>query len=138
MHNQVSVAIEDSSQVGEARRTAMAIASHANLDDVSAGKLSIIVNELATNILKHAKHGEILLGNVRGERTVDVIALDQGPGIENLEFAMRDGFSSSGTAGQGLGAVNRQSTVCEVYTRSNSGTVVIATIGIPPPKQSRF
>jgi anti-sigma regulatory factor (Ser/Thr protein kinase) len=137
MHNYVSVTLEDSSQVGEARRAAMAVATHANLDEVSAGKLSIVINELSTNILKHAKHGEILIGNVRGGSTVDVIALDQGPGIPNLEHAMQDGFSSSGTAGQGLGAVNRQSSVCEVYSRPN-GTVVIATIGAQPHKHSRF
>jgi anti-sigma regulatory factor (Ser/Thr protein kinase) len=137
MHNYVSVTVEDSSQVGEARRAAMAVAAHAGLDDVSAGKLSIVISELSTNILKHAKHGEILIGNVRGGKTVDVLALDQGPGIPNLEHAMQDGFSSSGTAGQGLGAVNRQSSVCEVYSRPN-GTVVIATVGAHPPKHSRF
>ena len=109
MHNHVCVTVSDSSQIGEARRAAMAVASEARLNDVDAGKLSIIVNELASNIIKHAEHGEVLIGNVRGRNVVDVIALDQGPGIRDLEHAMRDGFSSAGTMGQGLGAVKRQS-----------------------------
>ena len=46
---------DDSSQVGEARRAAMDVASQAELSPVDAGKLSIITNELATNILKHAR-----------------------------------------------------------------------------------
>jgi anti-sigma regulatory factor (Ser/Thr protein kinase) len=138
MHNHVWIPVDDSSQVGEARRAAMDIASQANLSSVDAGKLSIITNELATNILKHAGHGEMLIGNIRGPNTVDVIALDQGPGIKDLEHAMQDGNSSAGTAGQGLGAIRRQSTAFEVYSRPGSGSAVIATVGPLPANHSRF
>jgi anti-sigma regulatory factor (Ser/Thr protein kinase) len=138
MHNYVSVLMEDPSQVGEARRAAMAVAAQAHLSDVDAGKLSIIVNELSTNMLKHAKDGEILIGNVRGEKTVDVIALDHGPGIPDLAHAMRDGFSSAGTAGQGLGAVKRQSEAFDIYSRPGFGTVVIASVGSNLANHSRF
>jgi anti-sigma regulatory factor (Ser/Thr protein kinase) len=138
MHNHVSILIEDPSQVGEARRMATAVAEQANLNEVDTGKLSIIISELATNILKHAKEGELLIGNVRGTNTVDVIALDRGPGIEDLEHSMSDGVSSAGTAGQGLGAVKRLSTAFEVYTRPGIGSAVIATIGSLPANHSRF
>ena len=138
MHNHISVLIDDPSQVGEARRTAMAIANEANLSDVDAGKLSIITTELATNILKHAKHGEILIGNVRGEGVVDVIALDQGPGFADFEHSMQDGVSTAGTAGQGLGAVRRQSSAFEVYSKPGAGTVVISTLGQPPRNAAKF
>ena len=106
MHYQVFVPIEDASQVGEARRAAVQVANLAHLDDTALGKLAIVVTELATNIVKHAKRGEILIGNVRSDRSVDVIALDSGPGMDNLERFMEDGFSSAGTAGQGLGAIS--------------------------------
>ncbi len=138
MHNHVSVVIDDPSQVGEARRTAMAVANEAALNDVDAGKLSIITTELATNILKHAKHGEILIGNVRGQGVVDVIALDQGQGFENFEHSMLDGVSTAGTAGQGLGAVLRQSTSFEIYSRPGAGTVVISTVGHSPRNTADF
>lgn len=138
MHNHVSVTIGDSSEVGEARRAAMAVATQANLTDVDSGKLSIVVNELASNILKHAEQGEMLIGNLRGPHVVDVIALDKGPGIRDVEHAMRDGFSSAGTMGQGLGAVRRQSSDFEIYTRPGAGAVIIATIGHPSATHSRF
>jgi anti-sigma regulatory factor (Ser/Thr protein kinase) len=138
MHNHVWIPIDDASQIGEARRAAMSVASEAGLSSVDAGKLSIITNELASNILKHASHGEVLIGNVRGPQTVDVIALDQGPGIADVERAMQDGNSSAGTAGQGLGAIKRQSTSFEIYARPGSGSAVIATIGPPPSNHSRF
>lgn len=138
MHNHVSILIDDPSQVGEARRTAMAVAAEAGLGDVDAGKLSIITTELATNIIKHAKHGEILIGNVRGEEVVDVIALDQGPGIHDLERSMQDGVSTAGTAGHGLGAIRRQSSSFEVYSRHGAGSVVIATVGQSPANRTKF
>ncbi len=129
MHYHVFVPIEDASQVGEARRAAVQVANLARLDDIELGKLAIVVTELASNIIKHAKRGEILIGNVRGNRSVEVIALDSGPGMDNLERSMEDGFSSAGTAGQGLGAVTRQSTSFEIYTRPGAGTAIIASIG---------
>lgn len=138
MHSHVSIPIDDPSQVGEARRAAMALANEASLSDVDAGKLSIITTELASNILKHAKNGEILVGNVRGERTVDVIALDQGPGIGDLQHSMEDGVSTAGTLGQGLGAIRRQSSHFEIYSRPGSGSAVIATLGPVPTNGERF
>ena len=139
MHNHVCVTIGDSSQVGEARRAAMAVATHSQLNDTDSGKLSIIVNELASNIIKHAEHGEMLIGNLRGPHVVDVISLDKGPGIRDVEHAMRDGFSSAGTMGHGLGAVRRQSSSFEIFTRhGGGGTIIIASIGQPAATHSRF
>jgi len=138
MHNHVSILIDDSSQVGEARRAAMMVAAEAKLGDVDAGKLSIITTELATNILKHAKNGEILIGNVRSESAVDVIALDQGPGINDLQRSMEDGVSTAGTAGHGLGAIRRQSSSFEIYSRPGGGSAVIATVGASSRNGEQF
>lgn len=135
MHYQVSVTIEDPSQVGEARRMASQISNVVGLDEVAGGKLGIVATELATNILKHAGRGEILFGNLRGPRSVDVIALDRGPGISNLEKCVEDGFSSAGTAGHGLGAILRQSASYEIYTHPIAGTAIIATVGQAPTRQ---
>ena len=67
--------------------------------------------------------------NVRGPHTVDVIALDQGPGIRILNMLLEDGNSSAGTAGPGLG----RDTAAEYRVRnlfaSRSRYAVIATIG---------
>src|SRR6185503_6250659 len=67
------------------------------------------VTEAATNILKHGGRGEILLGvtQTAGLRFVDVLALDRGPGMANVDRCFEDGFSTAGSAGTGLGAVRR-------------------------------
>ena len=92
MHYQVFVPIDDASQIGEARRAAVQVANLARFDDTALGKLAIVVTELASNIIKHAKRGEILIGNMRGAQSVDVIALDSGPGMGSLERSWKMGF----------------------------------------------
>src|SRR3982750_1231649 len=104
-----AIAIDDPSQIGEARRTAAAIATASGLTETEAGKLAIIATEAATNISKHATRGEIILRSLDagGVRAVDLIAIDSGPGIADVDRALGDGFSTSGTSGHGLGAMAR-------------------------------
>jgi anti-sigma regulatory factor (Ser/Thr protein kinase) len=103
--------ISHGSDVAAARRAGAALAREAGLDQVRAGHLAIVLSEAASNIVKHAGEGLMLLRVVEaGERRgIDVLALDQGPGIASLALAMRDGVSSAGTAGTGLGALRRLS-----------------------------
>ncbi len=125
MSNLTSVSrISDSSGIGEARRTAIGIASEAGFSETEAGSLAIAVTEAASNVLKHASGGEILLR--RTGPGVEMLAIDKGPGIANLDEALRDGRSSAGTAGIGLGAISRLSTRLEVYTGAERGTVLRA------------
>jgi len=64
---------------------------------------------------------------LNGQRGVDVLALDRGPGIADVERALRDGYSTAGTAGTGLGAVVRLSDLFDVYT-GRAGTVLLARV----------
>jgi hypothetical protein len=67
-------------------------------------------------------------------RGVGLLALDRGPGFADLAEAMRDGFSSAGTAGTGLGAIRRLSTLFDVYSMPGAGAALVATLwpGKPP------
>ena len=125
-----AIAIDDSSQIGEARRTATAIATAAGLTEVEAGKLAIIATEAATNISKHATRGEIILRSVvgNGRCAVDLIAIDAGPGISDVDRALGDGYSTAGTSGHGLGAMARLATGFDIYTGPGVGTVLCARI----------
>lgn len=118
------IRVPDESHVGSARRAAAMLA--AGLDEVVAGRLSIVVTELATNLARHATQGEILLSAV--DRGVEVISLDRGPGITDLRRALEDGFSTGGTSGTGLGAVRRQADVFDVYTQPGHGTVIVCRV----------
>jgi anti-sigma regulatory factor (Ser/Thr protein kinase) len=125
-----AIAIDDSSQIGEARRTATAIATASGLTEVEAGKLAIIATEAATNISKHATRGEIILRSVVGYGmcAVDLIAIDAGPGISDVDRALGDGYSTAGTSGHGLGAMARLATGFDIYTGPGVGTVLCARI----------
>src|SRR5438045_1659234 len=112
------VELSDSSHAGEARRLALHCAEKNGFTETERGGIAIAVTELATNILKHAGSGTILCECVgqNGNSGLRVLALDKGPGIPDLSRALEDGYSTSGTAGNGLGAVRRLSTQFDVYT----------------------
>ena len=114
------------------RRAADELARHAGFADTRAGQTSLIVTELATNILKHAQRGEILLTQCRAgsRRGVEVLAVDWGAGFRNVDAALSDGYSSAGTLGQGLGAVRRIADEFEVFSQATKGAVVFARIWV--------
>ena len=128
-----TIAIEDSSQVGEARRTAGAVAGAAGLNETDAGKFAILATEAATNIAKHAGRGEMMLRSIRapGMCAAELVAIDNGPGIPDLDRAMRDGYSTAGSPGGGLGALSRLATRFDMYTAAGAGTVLLARIEAP-------
>lgn len=120
-----SVAIEDKSSIGEARRAAAQIAQTLGFDEGRKNDIGIVATELATNVLLHAAKGELLICPfVEGEHFwLDILALDEGPGIRDVGLAMEDGYSTSGTAGQGLGAITRLSSDSSIYSNPDRGTV---------------
>jgi anti-sigma regulatory factor (Ser/Thr protein kinase) len=122
------VPIAEASQIGEVRRLAVGLARDQGFDENAAGQIAIAVTEAATNVLKHGGGGEILLRVLpNGARSgVGFVALDRGRGIPNLAQAIRDGFSTAGTPGTGLGAIARQATVFDVYSASDLGTILLA------------
>jgi len=122
------VAVEEPTQVGQARRMAQQAAVEAGFDDTDSGDVALIATELATNVLKHAKSGAVHVAVVPGDgaRGVEVVAIDRGPGF-NLAECLADGFSTGGTRGEGLGAVSRQADVMDMYADAR-GSVVMARI----------
>jgi anti-sigma regulatory factor (Ser/Thr protein kinase) len=126
----VRVDIDEQSQIGAARRRAVALGRTLGLGSDALGRLAIIVTEVATNIIRHAGRGFIVLrglvsGNTLG---VELLALDNGPGIPDVERAMRDGYSTSGTAGQGLGGAQRLADVFDIHSQRGVGTALLARI----------
>jgi len=126
----VRVDIDEQSQIGAARRAAVALGQARHLGPEAVGRLAIVVTEAATNILTHARRGFLLLrplatGNAAG---VELLALDKGAGIPDVERAMRDGYSTSGTAGQGLGGIRRLADVFAIHSERGMGTALLARI----------
>jgi hypothetical protein len=96
--------------------------------------LAIVVTEAATNILRHARRGTIVFRGLTAGTTpaVEMLALDKGPGIPDVTRAMNDGYSTSGTAGVGLGAMQRLSQQFEMHSLRKIGTAVLARVGHAP------
>jgi anti-sigma regulatory factor (Ser/Thr protein kinase) len=124
------VPVTDPSFVGEARRGAVDFATRLGFSVERASNLAIVTTELATNILKHASSGEILLTGVFLEhrKGVDVVALDEGSGISSVAESLRDGYSTSGSPGTGLGAITRLAESFDFYSQPGRGTALSARI----------
>lgn len=138
MQSQVLIQIEDRTQVGEARRQAARITEALAFDATQSGKVALAVTEAATNIVKHAGSGKILLAPLmRGTAAgLEILALDRGPGIPNVIDSLRDGFSTAGSMGTGLGALSRVSPSFDLYSLPGRGTAlrleVWGTSALPP------
>lgn len=124
MNQLAKFVVQEPSISGEIRRTLVTWAHDLGFDETKIGKISIVVNELSSNILKHAGHGEIICTST--ENSIEIMALDKGPGMANPSQCFKDGFSTQGTQGTGLGAIKRQSTHFDIFTQVYKGTVVFS------------
>lgn len=124
------VSILEPSDVGEARRVATTAGRTVGLNATELGQLSIIATETASNILKHTSGGEILMRPLeRPDCTgVELLGLDKGCGIADLESSLRDGYSTAGSPGTGLGAISRLATDFDIYTQPGKGTALLARL----------
>jgi anti-sigma regulatory factor (Ser/Thr protein kinase) len=127
--------IRDASQVGEARRTATAMARDAGLDEIACGQAGIIATELSNNLLHHAHDGVLSL-RTDDASALEQVATDRGPGMGDVGQALRDGFSTRGTPGTGLGAVRRLSGVFDIHSNPGKGTVVYSRLDPVPPARA--
>lgn len=122
-------AISEPSQVGEARRQIVALAAEAGLDPAQQGKLALVVNELGSNLVKHGDGGQIIARVPKGPPAVELLALDRGSGMASIAECFRDGYSTAGSPGTGLGAVQRLATRVDVYSTQPGGTAILALVG---------
>jgi len=125
-------AVVEASQVAEARRQILALAAAAGLGAAEQGKLALVINELGTNLIKHGGGGQMIARAPEGPPAVELLALDRGDGMASVAEAFRDGYSTAGSAGTGLGAVERLATRVDVYSSRPGGTVIRALVGADP------
>ncbi len=126
----IAVQVNEASQVAEARREACRHAALLGFDEADTGRVAIVATELATNLVRHGGGGEVLIAaydDALGVR-LDVTALDKGPGIADVAACLRDGHSTAGSAGIGLGAIDRLSAAFHIHTRIGGGTVAMARL----------
>jgi anti-sigma regulatory factor (Ser/Thr protein kinase) len=116
-----------------ARPCARAMAAALGFHQTASEEVALIVAELASNLVKHAGRGTLILRQVLGaNRTgIEIESRDTGPGISDIERSFTDGFSTRGSLGYGLGSVNRLMDEVDVCSAPNSGTKIICRKWIP-------
>jgi anti-sigma regulatory factor (Ser/Thr protein kinase) len=125
------VPVEESSQISEARRSGLRMAESLGWDETSAGRLAIVLTELSTNLVKHASRGRIHLrvdDNGAGEPGIEILSVDQGPGIPDVDQSLADGYSTTGTTGTGLGAIARIADEFDIYSLPKLGACMVARV----------
>jgi anti-sigma regulatory factor (Ser/Thr protein kinase) len=130
VHSPTVIPVEDASRVAEVRRNATAIAIQEGLDETAVANSAIVASELATNLVKYAQKGEIHLLPLSGRSSpgLEILSIDRGPGIADLQGCLADGYSTRGTSGTGLGAVRRLSNQFEVHSLPEWGTIIVAQV----------
>src|SRR5512144_389680 len=126
----LSLRIRENSQVAEARRMACVLARQSGFGEQEVARIALVVTEIATNLVKYSDEGELLVSSVEVEprNDIDIIALDRGPGIKDLAGSLRNGYSTTGSPGTGLGAIIRQSAIFDIYTQPGKGTAVFSRV----------
>ena len=128
----LSMPLDDMSGTGQARRVAVRFAEALRFGEEDVGRVALIVTEAATNIVQHAGHGEILIRAIHlddGAGGVEILALNQGGGMSNVGECLKDGFSSGGSSGAGLGAIQRLSDAFDIFSAPGMGTALLARVG---------
>lgn len=130
MRNSIAIPVQELTQVGQARREAQRLAAGVSEDLTFAGRISLVVTELARNLVNHAGGGQIVLREVReeGGAGLEVLSIDRGKGMRNVAECLRDGYSTAGTPGTGLGAIRRMSDFFDLTTVEGRGTVICTRI----------
>jgi anti-sigma regulatory factor (Ser/Thr protein kinase) len=129
--------VEDASAVTACRNAALGLADRLRFPAARADQLALAVTEAASNLHKHASEGSLWLGvNRDGEPPgIDLVTIDAGPGLPDVAAALRDGHSTAGTLGIGLGAIQRLADSVDLYSLPGHGTALTARFR---PPGSRF
>lgn len=122
--------VPDRSFASLAKKDITRLAESFALSAAEVGKVNIIVSELLSNLAKHATQGGELLVKAIGKpiKGIEIICLDSGPGMREPERMLEDGVSTYGSAGEGLGAIRRQSDIFDLYSLPQVGTVIVSQV----------
>jgi serine/threonine-protein kinase RsbT len=127
--NDVRVPISSDLDLVRAREEGRVLAGQLGFAKLDLTLISTAISELARNIVRYARHGEIVLRPIQdGAGTgIVIIAQDEGPGILDVNRAMQQGYSTSGGLGLGLPGVRRIMDKFEIVSEIDHGTVITVT-----------
>jgi serine/threonine-protein kinase RsbT len=123
---EVRVSIEREADIVLARQAGRQLAASLGFSTTDQTLIATAISEVARNIVVYAQHGEIVLMETSdaGRVGIQVIATDQGPGIDNKDLAMRDGYSTKNSLGLGLPGARRLMDDFALESEAGRGTTV--------------
>lgn len=127
---ETTIEVAEQSQVAEVRRLAAELGRSQGLSDADLGRAALVATEASTNLVKYGRKGCMTVstfseGDCAG---VEFIAVDQGPGFVDFAAAARDGHSTGGSLGLGLGVIQRASDLFDVYTVAGQGSAILSRV----------
>lgn len=122
----LNLPVVEPSQMGDARRRAVQLAEEAGFTPTAQANVALAINELASNLLKHGRDGQLIV--CTRHREFEVLSIDRGPGIRDVEKCLKDGFSTAGSPGTGLGAVRRLAAFWDIHSQPDVGTVLLVRL----------
>jgi RNA polymerase sigma factor (sigma-70 family) len=139
LHEEVRIPVERDADVVTARRRGREVAEQLGFSPTDATLLATAISEMARNIVKFAVRGDITVHEVseEGRQGVTIVVRDVGPGIPDLELAMRDGYSTYNGLGLGLPGARRLMDQFDVVTEAGRGTTITMTKWRSSPPTTR-
>ncbi|CAL9647841.1 SpoIIE family protein phosphatase [Streptomyces sp. enrichment culture] len=138
------IPVQDSTRVRDVHVATEAACARTGMDAHTTAVAALVATELATNLVKHAGGGRIVIDLTGPSDTladttpcVQITSLDHGPGIRDIAAALKDGFTTAASSlGAGLGTCRRISGDFDLHSRPDRGTVAVARISPRPPVAS--
>lgn len=126
---EIRIAISTEVDVMLARQKGRALAAGLRFSAVDLALIATAISELARNVISYAERGDIVIRQIDrdGKSGIEVIVHDRGPGIDNVDQAVQDGYSTSGGLGLGLPGVRRLMDEFEIVSQRGGGTTVTVT-----------
>jgi serine/threonine-protein kinase RsbT len=126
MTNEVRVRIQSSLDIVIARQEGRTMAATLGFSNTNLTIIATAISEVARNIVEYAKEGEITIATVGNgvAKGLKIVARDQGPGIVDIDTAMRDGYSTSRSLGLGLPGAKRLMDEFEITSTVGRGTTI--------------
>ena len=118
--------IQNEYDIVKARLIVRQFAKEEGMGIVDQTRITTAVSELFRNMFLYASGGKVLIekGVIEEKDTLIITCIDDGPGIDNIELAMTDGYTSGGGMGYGLPGTKRLVDKFEIYSKLNKGTTV--------------
>ncbi|GAB3050976.1 SpoIIE family protein phosphatase [Spirosoma pulveris] len=120
----------DRSYLAQLKKGVSQMAIQVGFQPQRLAEIDIIVAEMATNLIKHGGGGELLVRPVQAlpQAGLELISIDNGPGMTDTTRMFQDGISTTNTLGQGLGSIRRLADQVQLYSMKGWGTILLVRI----------